>query len=404
MVLQLLTAGESHGPSLSAIVEGMPAGVPIDVTRINQFLALRQRGYGRGGRMKIETDQIEITAGVRHGVTLGSPIAFTLVNRDYLNWAEIMNPLEAPTGTPPEALPEKFRPKHTPRPGHADLAGALKYSFNDIRNVLERASARETAARTAAAAFPRLLLEELGIEFASHVIRIGGEALEREATFDEIAARADTSDVRCIDENTAARMRAEVDRAREDRDTVGGIVEIRVRNLPVGLGRYSQGAGRLSARLAAALMSIPAAKGFEIGDGFGLAARRGSEAHDEIHYDAEAAPGDRRFGYRRATNRAGGLEGGMTTGEELVLRLAAKPLSTLMQPLASVDMQTKNPHPALVERSDICAIPPYCIIGEMAAAWVLADTLMEKFGADTRAEIERNLEAYLNKTVGSIHD
>jgi chorismate synthase len=400
VVLNFLTAGESHGPALSGIVEGMPAGVHIDTTRINYFLSERQKGYGRGGRMKIEADRIEVTGGVRQGVTLGSPIAFKVSNLDYPNWADVMSPEPAAVTTPPEALPNRLRPKHTPRPGHADLAGALKYHQTDLRNVIERASARETAARVAACAFPRLLLEQLGVQFASHVVRIGAVAVEREVSFEEILLHAYECDVRCVDSDTAARMRAEVDRAREDGDTLGGMVEIRVRNLPAGLGRFSQAAMRLSSRLAAALMSIPATKGVEIGDGLALAARRGSQAHDEIFYETAATPGDRRFGFRRYTNRAGGLEGGMTNGEDIVLRVASKPLSTLMQPLGSVDVETKQPSPALVERSDVCAVPPYCIIGEMVVARVLADAVLEKFGADTVREIERNMEAYLNLNLG----
>lgn len=375
----------------------MPAGVRIDFERLNHFLAERQKGYGRGARMKIETDRISVTGGVRHGVTLGSPVGFTLVNRDYANWAPIMSPEPEPAAVPPEALPQKLRPKHTPRPGHADLAGALKYGQLDVRNILERASARETAARVAACSFPRLLLEQLGVAFASHVVQIGGIRLEASPDFDRIALDAPRSDVRCVDEQTAARMRAEVDRAREEGDTVGGKVEVRVRNLPAGLGRYSQGEARLSARLAGALMSIPAVKGVEIGDGFDLAGRRGSTAHDEIYFDSGAPGHDRRFGFRRYTNRAGGLEGGVTNGEDLILRLAAKPLSTLMQPLGSVDLVTKAPSPALVERSDVCAVPPYCIIAEMLTAWVLTDALMEKFGADSKSEIERNLQSFLNQ-------
>lgn len=378
----------------------MPAGVTIDLDRINTFLADRQRGYGRGGRMKIESDRIEITGGVRQGVTLGSPIGFSLQNRDYTNWAEIMSP-ESTFDQPPEALPQKLRPKHTPRPGHADLAGAHKYGFSDMRNVLERASARETAARVAVCAFPRLLLEALEIEFASHVVQIGSVHLEGQVTFDQIAREAPLSDMRCVDEQTAARMRAEVDRAREDGDTVGGRVEYRVRNVPVGVGRYSQGMSRLSSRLAAALMSIPACKGVEVGDGFDLAGRYGSKAHDEIVYEADAAAQDRRFGFRRLTNRAGGLEGGMANGEEIVLRLAAKPLSTLMQPLQSVDVTTLKSSPALVERSDVCAVPPYCVIGEMLIAWVIADVMLEKFGADSLAEIKTNLSAYLKQSIAS---
>ena len=382
----------------------MPAGVRVDSERINQFLSMRQKGYGRGGRMKIETDRIDITGGVRRGVTLGSPVAFTLVNRDYANWSAIMDPQPETSVVPSEALPQKLRPKHTPRPGHADLAGALKYGERDMRNILERASARETAARVAACSFPRLLLEQVGVRFASHVVQVGGIRLDATPDFDRIAEEAPQSDMRCIDEQTAARMRAEVDRAREEGDTVGGAIEVRVRNLPAGLGRFSQGAQRLSARLAGALMSIPAAKGVEIGDGFSVAGRRGSTAHDEIYLDPDAPAGDRRFGYRRHTNRAGGLEGGMTNGEELILRLAAKPLSTLMQPLGSVDLVTRQPSPALVERSDVCAVPPYCIIAEMVCAWVLADALLEKFGADTKAEIERNLEAFLRQSLEDGND
>lgn len=347
--------------------------------------------------MRIEADRIEITSGLRLGVTLGSPIGFRIVNRDYPNWALVMSPEPPAQTAPPEALPERMRPRTTPRPGHADLAGALKYGQEDLRNVLERASARETAARVAAGAFPRQLLEHFGVEFASHVVQLGLARLELDADFDTIVKRAFLSDVRCIDEQSAARMRAEVDRAREEGDTLGGVVEYRVRNLPAGLGRYSQAQSRLSSRLAAALMSIPAVKGVEIGDGMGLASRRGSQAHDEILFDSKSASQDRRFGFRRRTNRSGGLEGGMTTGEELVLRLAAKPLSTLMQPLGSVDMLTGESKPAMIERSDVCAVPAYTVIGEMLLAWELADCLLEKFGCDTVAEMEANLNSYLKR-------
>ena len=397
MPLTLLTAGESHGPSLSGIVEGMPAGLSVSVEKIHAHLALRQAGYGRGGRMRIESDRLQILSGLRHGVTLGSPIGFQLVNRDYPNWAAVMAPEPPEHATPPEALPEKLRPRYTPRPGHADLAGALKYGHGDLRNVLERASARETAARVAAGAFPRQLLEHLEVQFASHVVQLGAVGLGRIATFEEILERSSESDVRCVDEQTAARMRSEVDRAREEGDTVGGVVEYRVRNLPAGLGRFSQPAARLTARLSAALMSIPAAKGVEIGDGFDLASRRGSTSHDEIYFESGALPLDRRFGYRRRSNRAGGLEGGLTTGEDLVLRLAAKPLSTLMQPLESVDMRTGESQPAMIERSDVCALPPYAVIGEMLLAWELGCALLEKFGSDTVGEIEAHLNRYLKR-------
>jgi chorismate synthase len=397
--LTFLTAGESHGPALSGIVEGLPAGVQIDRQRINYFLAERQRGYGRSSRMKLESDKIEIIGGVRAGFSLGSPIGFTIANRDFANWSQIMSP-DLETMPPAEALPAKLRPKHTPRPGHADLAGALKYNQTDMRNVLERASARETAARVAACAFPRLLLEQLEIEFTSHVVQIGSIRLDADVSFQDIATQAAASDMRCVDDQVAARMRAEVDRAREEGDTLGGEVEFRVRHVPAGLGRFSQARERLSARLAAALMSIPACKGVEIGDGFALAARRGSAAHDEIYYDDMAGSGDRRFGFRRYTNRAGGLEGGITNGEELVLRLASKPLSTLRQPLGSVDVVTKEAQSALVERSDVCAIPAYGIIGEMLLAWTLAEAMLEKFGADTTVEIERNLKTYLEQPLG----
>lgn len=397
MSLTLLTAGESHGPALTGIVEGMPAGLKISLEEIGTHLALRQAGYGRGGRMRIERDQIQVLSGLRQGVTLGSPIGFQLVNRDFANWSTVMSPEPPEHETPPEALPDKLRPRFTPRPGHADLAGALKYGYGDLRNVLERASARETAARVAAGAFPRQLLEHFGVRFASHVIQLGTVKLEATADFDTIHEASPPSDVRCIDDKTAARMRSEIDRAREEGDTIGGIIEFRVRNVPVGLGRYSQSASRLSPRLAAALMSIPAAKGVEIGDGFALAGRRGSAAHDEIYFDGQAPPLDRRFGYRRRSNRSGGLEGGLTTGEEIILRLAAKPLSTLMKPLESVDMRTGETSPAMIERSDVCAVPPYAVIGEMLLAWELGSALLEKFGGDTVSEIEAHLERYLSQ-------
>ncbi len=396
-MLTYLTAGESHGPQLTAIIEGLPAGLTIDIDRINFQLARRQKGYGRGGRMKIEMDQVQIMSGLRGGVTLGSPVTLVIQNKDWVNWAEIMDPVK-PIGD--NLGPKEDRLAHEttrPRPGHADLAGGIKYNQKDLRNVLERASARETAARVAIGALARQLLERFGIEFASHVVRIGEVALEAEYSLDDLQSfseKVESSEVRCIDPGTGERMIAAIKHAKHQRDSLGGVAEVIVRGLPVGLGAFSQWYRRLDGRLAAAMMSIPSVKGVEIGLGFKNAQLRGSEVHDEIFFDPEAAGPMK--GYYRRTNNAGGLEGGITNGEDLRVRLAAKPISTLNRPLRTVDITDHKPAQAMVERADNCIVPALAVIGEAVAALVLADAFLEKFGADNLGEIERNYKTYLN--------
>ncbi|WP_258359265.1 chorismate synthase [Moorella sulfitireducens (nom. illeg.)] len=376
-MLRYLTAGESHGRGLSVIIEGLPAGIPLRAEDINTWLARRQGGYGRGGRMAIERDRAEILAGVRGGYTLGSPVAIFIANRDWANWQEIMAP-------GPEARPGRIVTR--PRPGHADLAGGLKYHQADLRNILERASARETAARVAAGATAAALLKELGIEVAAHVVRVG--QVEVKGAVDFIAARqAWESPVYCADPEGSRAMVAAIEEARQKGDTLGGVVEVLATGVPAGLGSHVHWDRRLDGRLAQALMSIPAIKGVEIGAGFELATIPGSRAHDAIAYREEC-------GFYHPTNRAGGLEGGMTNGETLVLRAAMKPIPTLMRPLPSVDFLTKEPATAAVERSDVCAVPAAAVVAWAAVAWVLAGAVLEKFGGDHLPEIQGRLAAY----------
>ncbi|WP_310794955.1 chorismate synthase [Desulfofundulus thermocisternus] len=404
-MLRYLTAGESHGPALTAIIEGLPAGLPLPEDYVNRQLARRQGGYGRGGRMRIEQDRVRFLAGVRGGYTLGSPVALHIENRDWASWQEIMDPGAV------ARLDQRVVTR--PRPGHADLAGALKYGHRDIRNVLERASARETAARVAAGSVARRLLEELGIEIIGHVVRIGpvavpepggdedilstclaeaGGVAEREAVSTPDLSRLrellDASPVYCLHRETAEAMVREIDRAREAGDSLGGIFEIRVYGLPPGLGSYVHWDRRLDGRLAGALMSVQAIKGVEIGLGFAGAALPGSQVHDEIFYSREK-------GFYRRTNRAGGLEGGVTNGEPLVLRAAMKPIPTLYKPLRSVDLISKEPFAASVERSDVCAVPAACVVGEAVVAWEVAASCVEKFGGDTLQEMKANYRRYL---------
>lgn len=387
-MLRYLSAGESHGPGLTVVVEGLPAGLPVTEEYIGHQLARRQGGYGRGGRMQIEQDRARFLAGVRGGLTLGSPVAIFIENRDWANWQEVMDP------GPAARL--DLRVVTRPRPGHADLAGALKFAHRDIRNVLERASARETAARVAAGALARRFLEELGVEIIGQVVRIGRvEAPElplgREASGEEIAhmrRAVDSSPVYCAHEEAAQAMVREIDMAREAGDSLGGVFEIRAYGLPPGLGSYTHWDRRLDGRLARALMSIQAIKGVEIGLGFACAALPGSQVHDEIFH----RPGE---GFYRLTNRAGGLEGGVTNGEPLVVRAAMKPIPTLRRPLRSVDLETKEPYEAAVERSDVCAVPAACVVGEAAVAWELAVAFLEKFGGDSLEEVKRNYRQYL---------
>jgi chorismate synthase len=379
-MLRQLTAGESHGKALVAILEGLPAGVPISTKEVAAELARRRLGYGRSGRQRLEADPVEIVSGVRHRRTLGSPIAVLIPNAE---WETKYRELMAVDGEPDPS--ERLT---RPRPGHADLPGVLKYGFDDVRNVLERASARETAARVALGAFCKAFLGELGIQVLSHVVRIGRAAsrsrrLPTPADLDAI----DASPVRAFDRAAGARMVAEVDRVRRERDTLGGVFEVLAYGCPPGLGSHVQADRRLDARLAAALMSIQSVKGVEVGDGFASAARPGSRAHDAIVL--------RRGRLARASGRAGGIEGGMSTGQTIRVRAAMKPFSTVPEPLPTVDLSTMRPARAIRQRTDVCAVPAGGVVGEAAVAFVLADAVLEKFGGDSLEETRRNLRAYV---------
>ncbi len=391
-MLRFLTAGESHGRGLVVILEGLPSGLPIDRDEIDRHLRRRQGGHGRGRRMAIESDEVQILSGVRHGVTLGSPVAILVPNRDWPNWEHTM----AVEAQPPASAGGARRSKMTrPRPGHADLAGALKHGFDDLRDVLERASARETAARVAAGAVARLLLARLGVSIASHVTSIGGARLAagEPLPFDRIAAIPDDSPTRCVDGRTGEAMIAAIDLAREAGETLGGVFEVVAHGVPPGLGSYAQWDRRLDGRLAQAVMSIPAVKAVSIGDGVEGSARRGSEVHDPI---VPASPGDsaRPWGLERPTNHAGGVEGGVSNGEEIRVTGYMKPIATLMRPLPSVDLSDGSVAAAAIERSDTCAVPAAAVIGEAVVALVLADALTEKFGGDSLSEITGNFEAW----------
>ena len=384
------TAGESHGEGMYVIVEGVPAGLRLAPDDIARDLARRQLGYGRGGRMKIEKDAGRIVAGVRLGETIGSPVAIAIPNRDHANWRIAMS-----VEPRPEADDEELRRVLLPRPGHADLVGLLKYDRRDARDILERASARETSARVAAGAVARRLLSELDIQVASHVVAIGDASTERrQLSATDLNRTADASDVRCIDASTAARMRSAIDQAASDGDTLGGVFEVVAQGVPVGLGSHVSWDRRLDARIGAAMMSIQAMKGVEIGLGFEAAALSGSQVHDEISVDRGAR---RSGGFRRNRNNAGGLEGGTTTGEPLVVRVAMKPLSSLTRPLSSVDLATGETADAVRERSDVCAVPAAAVVGEAMLAMVLADAVLEKFGGDSLDEVRRNLESALER-------
>ncbi len=395
-MLRYLTAGESHGPALEAILEGMPSNVPVVAEDINADLRRRMGGYGRGGRMKIEQDEVQILGGIRHGKTLGSPIALQIRNRDWENWKDVMAPEAGPVPDEPAQ-----RAMTRPRPGHADLIGGLKYDHQDLRNVLERASARETAARVAVGAVCKCLLRQFGVQVGSHVVEMGGIRARTEGMAAvEIAAQAEGSPVRCADPEASTAILARVDEARARGTSLGGVFEVFVLDPPVGLGSYVHWDHRLDGRLAQALMSIQAIKGVEIGLGFEIARRFGFEVQDEIFYEApgeEPAPG---AGFHRRTNFGGGLEGGMTTGQPIVLRAAMKPLSTQYKPLASVDILTKEVSKAGVERSDITAVPAAGVVGEAVVAFVIAQALCEKFGGDSLAEMRRNHAAYVVQLKG----
>jgi chorismate synthase len=379
MALRLITAGESHGPGLTCVLEGLPAGLELDRDTLNRDMARRQLGHGRGGRMKIESDSAEVTSGVRHGRTLGSPIALRVANRDYANWEERMSPW------PVEAAVAEV---HLPRPGHADLVGTQKYGFGDVRNVLERASARETAARVAGGALARAFLAAVGVEVFSHVVQITGvRAPEREPLEPADFADVDSSPVRCLDPEASAAMVQEINVLRKRNESLGGVFEVRAFGLVPGLGSHVSWEERLDGRLAQAILSIQAIKGVGIGDGFDLAGVPGSEAHDEIFWSEER-------GYFRDTNRAGGVEGGMSTGEPLIVRAAMKPLPTLTKPLRSVDIATKEPAEALRERTDSATIPAAAVVGEAMVAFVLADAYRAKFGGDHIDDVRFALRAY----------
>jgi chorismate synthase len=385
------TAGESHGRGLVALVEGVPAGLELVAERdIDPELRRRQGGYGRGGRMAIENDRAGLVAGVRLGETLGGPIAMVIWNRDWENWQTAM----APEPPDPDAGDHELRRVHLPRPGHADLVGVLKYRRDDARDILERASARETAARVAVGAVAKRLLAILGVRIGSHVVRLGDvEAASPDAFPEDLNAASDASPLRTLDRDAEERMVDAVDAAKESGDTLGGVFEVVASGVPAGLGSYVAWDRRLDGRLAGALMSIPAMKGVEIGLGFEAARRRGSAVHDEITWDP-AWSIRRTGGYRRLTNNAGGLEGGITTGAPVVVRVAMKPLSSLMRPLASVDLRTKQRADAIRERSDVAALAAAGVVGEAMVAIVLADAVLEKFGGDSMAELERNFAAY----------
>jgi chorismate synthase len=384
-MLRFETAGESHGECLVATVAGLPAGIPVSLQAIDRELWRRQQGYGRGGRMKIETDRAEIVAGVRHSRTIGSPVAILIRNRDWQNWTEVL-PVED-NDTPPE----KRRPLTRPRPGHADLAGAIKYNFHDARYILERASARETAARVAVGALAKALLREFGIEVLSHVIAVGHASLDRAVAWEEIVALSMKNEVLlgCADSETEGRMKAVVDEAYRTGDTVGGVFEVRAHGVPAGLGSHATWDSRLDGRLAQAIVSMQAVKGVEVGFAREGAASFGSHVQDTIHYDREA------HRFTRGANRAGGLEGGITNGEDIILRGFLKPISTLRRPLESVDLETREPALAAYERSDVAVVPAAGVIAEAMTAIVLAQALLEKFGGDSLGEVRRNYEGYL---------
>ncbi|MGI6452367.1 MAG: chorismate synthase [Syntrophomonadaceae bacterium] len=370
-MLSYLTAGESHGPALTAIVEGMPAGLELPREYLDRQLERRQQGYGRGGRMKIEKDRVEILSGVRNGYTLGSPITLQIKNKDWENWEKYMGAAQTDTST---------RQISVPRPGHADLAGAIKYGHRDVRNILERASARETAARVAACSVGRRLLEHFGMEVISHVVQIGSVKAEVKADFDIIKEKSANSELFCADRAAEEKMKVLINKAREEGDSLGGVFEVIVRGVPVGLGSHVHWHRKLDGRIAGALMSIQAIKGVEIGLGFAAAGLSGSHVHDEIFFDGE--------NYSRGSNHAGGIEGGISNGQDIVVRAAMKPIATLYRPLRSVNLATGESALAAVERSDICAVPAAAVVAEAVLAFEIARAFLEKFGGDSIAEIE----------------
>lgn len=386
-MLRFETAGESHGECLVATLVGLPAGIPVQLETLNHELWRRQQGYGRGGRMKIETDTVEVVAGVRHSQTIGSPVAMIIRNRDWKNWTETL-PVEAFEGGD-----DKKKPVTKPRPGHADLAGAIKYNFPESRYILERASARETTARVAVGALAKTFLRQFGIEILSHVIAVGNVRLERAVTWEEIVELSKKREVLlgCVDAEVEARMKEAVDVAYRTGDTIGGIFEVRAKGLPIGLGSHITWDTRLDGRLAQAIVSMQAVKGVEVGSAEEQATSYGSKVQDTIHYNK-----DERSFYRGA-NKAGGLEGGITNGQEVYVRGLLKPISTLRRPLESVDLETREPHAAAYERSDVCVVPAAGVIGEAMVAIVLAQAMLEKFGGDSLVETRRNYDGYIQQ-------
>lgn len=392
-MIRYLTAGESHGPQLTSIVEGLPSGLKLSDSYINKDLVRRQGGYGRGGRMQIEKDSVEILSGVRWGKTTGSPVTLVIKNRDWENWSDKMSPSE-------EFRDDSIRVTRS-RPGHADLAGVMKYNQNDVRNILERSSARETAIRVAVGALAKCFLAEFGIAVYGYVSELGGIAAVRPAvSLEELQEMISVSDFYTFDASAEKRMKTLVDNSREGGDSVGGIVEVTVSGAPVGLGSHVQWDRKIDARLAMAVMSIQAFKGVEIGMGFETARRPGSQVHDEIYYDSIRLTQGEKVAYYRKTNNAGGIEGGITNGEEIVVRAAMKPIPTLYKPLKSVDIASREPVEATVERSDVCAVPAATVVAEAVVAIEIANAFLEKFGGDSMEETHRNYEAYLEYLKG----
>ncbi|HEX5772742.1 MAG TPA: chorismate synthase [Geomobilimonas sp.] len=387
-MLRYLTAGESHGPQLTAIIEGIPAGFPLEAEYINIDLARRQWGYGRGGRMQIETDRAEILSGVRWGKSIGSPVTLCVVNRDWVNWQEKMSPHV-------RHRDDKLAVTRS-RPGHADLPGAMKYDHHDVRNILERSSARETAVRVAVGAVAKSILAQFDIAVSGFVTELGGIKTERpNLSWEAVAGKIVKSELFTYDERAEAEMKALIDRAKDSGDTVGGVIEVNVCGVPVGLGSHVQWDRKLDGRLAMALMSIQAIKGVEVGSGFDAARNPGSKVHDEIYYDSVRLVEGKASGFYRKTNNAGGIEGGITNGETIVVRAAMKPIPTLYKPLRSVDILTKEPFEATVERSDTCAVPAAAVVAEAVVAVEIANAFLEKFGGDSLGEIRRNYDGYL---------
>lgn len=381
-MLRYITSGESHGKCLTAIIEGIPSNVKLNIDEINLEMKKRQSGYGRGGRMKIESDKVEILSGVRGGVTIGSPISIQIANKDYENWTKYMDPVGNIDN-------DSKKVSHV-RPGHADLVGTLKYDFDDARNVLERSSARETASRVAVGAICKQLLKKFNIEFISHVTQIGEAKIDDIKDFEYIKDNVDISPVRCIDKNIEKLMINEIDKAKENKDTLGGVIEVRVKNVPPGLGSYVHFDKKIDAHLAMNLMGIQAIKGVEIGIGFDVASSMGSEVMDEIYYDEDR-------GIHRKTNRLGGIEGGMTTGDDIIIRCAMKPIPTLYKPLNSINIDTLENYKATVERSDTCAVPACSVVCENVVAFVILQFFLEKFGKDNIKDIKRNYDSYIER-------